>query len=264
MSKKLFYLLLWTAAYAIFITLFFWFLFDFQIWSTADWHRLARATIRGLKGLAFGASLISVIPVYLGSAKYVWKNKKLPFNFPRLSKKSEKESDATQIKNAELPATQPVFPENLPDELREPFIRIHSGILTKNAVDFLQSGTVEPPVSEIAPDAFMPLPDSFDAFEPEQSVPIFRDINFDNNSPVQISKKNGKKVATYIFDDPDFWVADSENDWFATGRQIKSPIKLLLEEQADKRVLVLKTKNIMDLEKLIPEWEKMGISIIQS
>ena len=253
----------------VFIALFFYIMFDFQILSPAAWHNLPRTTIRGFGGLTFGISLIAAIPIYLGIARYVWMKQKLPFEWPKLSKKGDKSKDKS-AEQSEAKAPPVNFPETLPDELREPYIRIHSGALTKNAVDFIRSKTTEPEIPESAPDSFMPLPESFDAdgaaSEPE--VPMFRDIDFDStpddkNGPVTIADKDGKKIATYIFDDPDFWVADDEEDWFATGKQIPSPIRILMESDADERVLILKTNNIMNLENMIAEWEKKGIIVVR-
>ena len=125
---------------------------------------------------------------------------------------------------------------------------------------------------ETAPDAFMPVPDTFDAApsaSDDLGAPVFRDVDFgeededddeEDFSPIEITEKNGKRIATYVFDDTDFWVTDNDH-WFATGKQIESPIRLLLDADADKRVLVLESRNIMDLESLIPIWESKGIII---
>ena len=263
MLKKFGFLIAWTAEYGVFVALAFHVLFNFQIWSAPAWDNLARATIRGIDGLAFGAAIISIIPIYLATIRYIWKNNALPFKIPKPIKKSKPEP----VSGADGPTDQIkkkyVFPDNLPDELREPYIRIHGGILTKNAVDLIQSKTAEVEITETAPDSFMPLPPSFDAPDDSAaSMPVFRDISFDEENPIEISEENGKKIATYVFDDPDFWVADDENDWFAAGKQISSPIRLLKAADADERVLILQEKNIMNLDNNAADWEKQGIKII--
>ncbi|MDR3208925.1 MAG: hypothetical protein LBT45_03705 [Rickettsiales bacterium] len=261
MLKKLYFLLLWSIIFAAAVALFFHVVFNFDIWSPRHWNWLAHATIRGLSGLAFGISLIAAVPVYVASAWFVWKNEKSPFNLPKLPV-PKKAPSSPQAETAE-PENKITFPEILPDELREPYVRAHSGFLTKNAVDFIKSVAQnnDVPEAETAPDIMMPLPDSFDA--PDDSAPIFRDVDFDMESPVTLDEENGLKTATYVFDDTDFWIADDEDNWFATGKQIASPIRLLLEEDADKRILVLKTKNIMNMDALIPEWEKKGITVVR-
>lgn len=275
MTKKLCFFLFWTLAYVLFSALFFYTLFDFEIWNTRAWDILARSTIRGFKGLTFGISLLSAIPIYIASVRYIWKTNRLPF-----VPKPEKKPDA-QKKSETDEDMRPKYdlPENLPDELREPFIRFHSGQLSRNTITFvrqkntenLPTGVADTTPPETAPDAFMPVPDSFDsetANTPANnfiSAPVFSDMTFGDeeveNSPLKITNADGKKVATYIFDDPDFWVADDVDFWFAEGKQIESPIKLLLNSAADKRRLVLKTNNIMNLETLVPEWEGQNITV---
>jgi hypothetical protein len=130
---------------------------------------------------------LAVIPVYLASAWRVIKNSALPFAVPNLAKKNdEKNSDGP----AETAAAKLDFPDNMPDELKEPYIRIHSGQLSRNAIEFVKKNDDAPTATPIAkesddtapaPDEFMPLPDSFDAAEQESSdndSPVFKDVIF--------------------------------------------------------------------------------------
>jgi hypothetical protein len=257
MYKKARLLFVWTLAYAAFAALFFHIAFNFQIWSAMDWHRLARATLRGFSGLTLGVSLAAALPIYLACAGYILKTGKSPINLmPEKKKSASKETAADKL--AEVPKKH-VLPPDLPDELKEAYIRFYTGILAKNAIWIDKKIEPKP---EVADNSFIPMPASFDAPEPEEeSAPVFRDFSFSSDSPVSIVEKDGKKIATYTFDDAAFWVADDPDHWFATGKQIESPIKLLLAADADERVLVLKEKNIMDLDKLAPEWEKLGIIV---
>lgn len=74
---------------------------------------------------------------------------------------------------------------------------------------------------------------------------------------------------TYVItthSDPRFWVTDTDN-WFASGAVRPSPIKRLKsisESENLTPVLYLAATNIMDLEKLQPDWESSGIRIITS
>ena len=283
MTKKTALLLLWSLGFALFAVAFFYFMFGFKIWSAVAWSRLMRATLRGVAGLAFGAALLSCVPIYLAFVQYILKNGRLPFS------KASKKPDSGGADEINLDAApQYDFPENLPDELKEPFIRYYSGNLARNSIEFIQhrdtpaslmgssvSDTSVPSVAEVSvpkvvdePGAFMPVPSDFDAAPDESdgesdAAPVFHDVDFGaGENPVEFSKEDGKTVATCVFDDPDFWVADDSENWFAAGKQIKSPIKILLEADADKRVLVLKSKNIMNLDATIKEWEKAGIKVL--
>jgi hypothetical protein len=275
MWKKARILVLWTLLYAAFLAIFFHAAFRFDILSAGAWRAVMRMTIRGTKGLAFGTAIIAMIPAYLAFAYQICRNGKWPLNMPDFlkKKKSDDKEDSSSGQAQEIAE----FPIDLPDELRVPYIRIHSGNLSKNAVDFITGNNF---AQQIAPaddarDApgddqvpMMPPPDSFDPTEP--TAPVFREISFEDGanigaadpetSPVRIEERDGEKIATYVFDDADFWVADDDN-WFANGKQIESPAKLLLAADADRRVLMLKQKNIMNIDALIGEWEEKGIKV---
>ena len=157
------------------------------------------------------------------------------------------------------------------------------------------------PQSEITPDTF-PLPTDFDTdisydtpYE-QSDIPTFTEINFDtieapqpndstpttNDNPndntelVNYLTQNAKPHtiddnivitdthAIVTHSDTDFWVADTEN-WFAAGRICPSPI-IRVQDAATKHnrtpAIYLATRNIMDIDKLIPEWESAGITVI--
>jgi len=204
MIKKAGILSAWAAGFAIFATAYFYFLFDFFIWSPASWNAMFNSVIRGIKGLAFGASLVAALPIFLAGGYYIWKNQKLPFSIPKLKSKKADEKPAAA---PEAETIKYDLPDILPDEIKEPYIRVlTAGQLYKSAADFMKSPrTVSPApnVEALAPDdhaeapeaapaatasiavaptaataaapsagttsdtggAFMPLPDSFDTDE---------------------------------------------------------------------------------------------------
>jgi len=99
--------------------------------------------------------------------------------------------------------------------------------------------------------------------ESDEYTDYFHDLG------VTVERKDGlyltDKFAIAVHDDDDFWVAD-EIDWFAPGKQKPSPITALLnakKEQGLKPVLYLGCENIMDLDKLLPEWKKSGIKVVK-
>ena len=123
-------------------------------------------------------------------------------------------------------------------------------------------------------------------------MPTFTEINFDepdatpdtdtqtdtndNSELIKYLTENNKAYSTddnivitdthaiITHSDPDFWVADTDN-WFAAGRVCPSPI-IAVQNAATQHnrtpVIYLATKNIMDIDKLIPEWQSAGITVI--
>ena len=140
-------------------------------------------------------------------------------------------------------------------------------------------------------DNALPLPSDFEFQDQNDTpIPMFQDINFDDDfDSVDDDDTDGEKsdlfeyihtlntdatkhgeliftgdYAIAVHDDDDFWVAD-EIDWFASGKQKPSPIAELTaaaSEQNKKPILYLGKKNIMNVDKLIPEWESAGIQIV--
>ena len=269
MLKKFKLLSFWTIGYTLFVTIFFFILFNFNIWSLS-WIGIKPAAIRGFDGFVFVVSFLAIIPVYISTARYVWKTQKFPYSVPKFQlkkKKSEKKEETPPLVDE---PEKHLFPPELPDELRAPYIRAKTSLLSKNSVNFSniqmsEISDVQVPDDNPAPETMMPLPESFDEGS-EPSIPVFKDISFGSESESVSAPDNSQitikdDTATFVFDDPDFWVADDENDWFATGKQIESPIKLLLSANVTKRILVLKERNIMNIDNLIPKWEEQGITV---
>lgn len=127
-----------------------------------------------------------------------------------------------------------------------------------------------------------------------ESIPVFSDVNFDSisdNSAPDTSNtdsiNDNDTVITYLTQsgqefsvqdnivvtskyaiashcDPDFWVTDTDT-WFATGKSRPSPtsaVKAVANANNLTPVLYLGSENILDLEKLIPQWESDGIKVI--
>ena len=182
-------------------------------------------------------------------------------------------------KTSEAPDVAPVMFHDLPMGGAEKV----SNNVSKNTVD-----------TDENPD--FPIPKDFDvvgADAGDYDVPVFSEINFDDESndtnnadESEISpdavceilnaagvsaRVDGDLIKTDKFviavhGDNEFWVAD-EFDWFASGKQRPSPIvKLLGVRDADglSPILYLPCDNIMDLDKLIPEWEKSGIKVVRN
>lgn len=72
------------------------------------------------------------------------------------------------------------------------------------------------------------------------------------------------KYAIVAHTDKDFWVADTES-WFAAGKTRPSPIKSVKSVAMAHNVepvLYIESRNIMDIDDLIPQWESDGIRVI--
>lgn len=133
------------------------------------------------------------------------------------------------------------------------------------------------------------------AFFGDQGAPVFKDINFsdevdENNQEgdqVVDTVDNISGLVKYLSDinqnfvvddnvvltdkyaiathaDKDFWVADVEN-WFAAGKVCESPIvcaKRMAEKYSLIPAIYLEEENILDIDKLVPQWKEDGIMVI--
>lgn len=218
---------------------------------------------------------------------------------PTLIEKPKTESEETTTKKIE-PEPDPL-PKNLPTEMRQQYIRarIHCDAFQYSSINQPAKNNIPAPVAPIPePQQIteeIPLPTDFDIETPienfedisEISAPSFSDISFDDtpapenetNNPVAefLTNRNTDyriqdnlivtsthAIATH--NDEDFWVADKDF-WFATGKQIPSPIQELkstCEKDGLQGILYLGTTNIMNLDNLINEWESDGIHVITS
>ena len=143
-------------------------------------------------------------------------------------------------------------------------------------------------------DTMYDTPQTFD------TMPTFTEISFDtptNDTPSDITPTPSETGAEYIPDnselinhlnksgqsfsvhddiiitdthaiithsDPDFWVADHEN-WFAAGRICQSPIihvQDIAEQHARTPAIYLLSKNILNLNDLIEQWQNDGLTVI--
>lgn len=209
------------------------------------------------------------------------------------AEKAPEKSDTSDKSDADT------LPDELPSELRTAYIRARMNITPEQRSAFNQPiistpDTPTPVASAPAPEiSDIPLPSDFE-LEPvatpdyatddltQFSAPTFTDITFDDantSEPNPISDyldSTGKefkflddiiitdKHAIATHNDNDFWVCDDEN-WFATGKQIASPIKKLIQIAGERKlspILYLGTDNIMDIDTLREKWESMGITII--
>ncbi|MDR2770235.1 MAG: hypothetical protein LBB08_02175 [Rickettsiales bacterium] len=179
MLKKWLMVFFWTIWCVVFATVFFYILFDFDIWNSGAWRKISKTVIRGPAGLVFASSVIAAVPIYLAGAAHVIKNGRLPIKLPKLWKKKAPESVAVgaAVKKADIP-------EALPDEMKALYDRII--LEQQSGRNFSYSHKSRPqeekpePAAPRIPDQFMPIPDSFDAEETQKAIkaPTFVEVNF--------------------------------------------------------------------------------------
>ena len=257
------------------------------------------APIRGLGGLAQMLVFFVSVPIYLSSIVFIWKEAKFPFEIPGMPKFGKKKTNPDD-EPREQPIEVVDFPSDLPFEMREMYLKIIKQTVAADLSHFMADSykVAEADNRELVVSELMPPPPSFavdapgaagasaedSAAVPSFSNEAFKDFSFgdpsrpdnfrddkqslESESPLSVIDLSpfhfdaASGVATYIFDDPDFWVPDDVHDWAAAGKQISSPIKLLMESGADKKLLHLSAKNIQNLDKHIKRWKEMGIEVI--
>lgn len=310
------YAIIWTLGYAFITWAILYFLFDFSIFSRAQWHHLMRAQLRGFPGFVFGILILAALPLYIATTTLIVRTQKplitIPIpkiNIPDFLKRAPApQPDTTPTPETENPTLGPdeidtpiELPTDMPAELRYAFIRAHNNIGRAQTSAF---NTPHPapttPTPQITTDS-LPLPPDFDIDVPNfddpeiDSVPTFTEINFDSPDPhttqsdidteytcdnsalINYLTENAHNFTTtdnnvvitdhlaiITHSDTDFWVPDCES-WFATGRVCPSPIILvqqIAEQHNRKPAIYLASKNILDIDKHIAEWQQNGIIVI--
>lgn len=319
------YAVIWTIAYTCAMWAILYYLFNFDMFNGAQWHRLMRAQLRGFGGFVFGLLILSAIPLYVATTTLIIRTKKPLITIPKIKIKHATKSEQSKPDSATSEKTEPkktieTIPNEAPLEMRTSFLRaqnnlnrtiiekpepvleripIHTYATNDTNTQNTNTHQTIPQIEDFETDTF-PLPTDFDIDIPSNDsapifsdAPVFSDINFD--SPAE--KQDDTQPSTTIFNndeikahldknnieytdqeniiqttthaiishtDTDFWVSDTDT-WFATGKSIPSPIKLV-KQYADKHhlnaVLYLSATNILDLETNIKEWESNGITVI--
>lgn len=208
------YALIWTFFYVLVMWAVLLGMFNFNIFSTENWIRLAHAELHGFAGFVFGIMILAAIPLYVATTAIIIRTKaplfKIPvpkflaklYPAPPPPETNETEPPAPDDADAAAP-TAPPLPTGLPAELRDAYIRArqHIGIAQKSAFDLSRMSdntpaatTIQPELQPVAQpefqsDAALPLPTDFnfddDATFATTDAPVFTEINFDApSSPV--------------------------------------------------------------------------------
>lgn len=317
----------WTVFYVLFMWMVLYFLFNFNIFSILHWIRLTRVELHGFPGLVFGVLILAAVPLYIATTVLTMRNKLMPVKIP-LPKCFEPVVKVTEPEPAPPVVTEQEILPNLhtgiPAEMRESFSRARKNYgvrqmsvfnkpMMVNAIEMdknMPTSTAEmvatvPVMHDMAnemshnmsavdvADTAFPIPTDFDvepSVESEYGVPVFADINFDDDAdsdsdnvapiddlceflngagcPATKADNDLITVGNFIIathGDEDFWVADDEN-WFAAGKQKPSPI-VALQDACSKNnalhpILYLGTQNIMDVDVQIEKWRTAGTDIV--
>lgn len=306
--KSNFIVVKWTAWYFFTLWLILRFIFKFDMFSYHYWWKFFHATLHGFAGFTFGFLIYAAIPIYIATAITTYRTKEYIIKIPFLDKVSEfiskiftrtktteSQSEPAPEKESEPETTKTdEFPDNLPPELRVPFMRAKQHMSLTGAVSAYNKQQIQSnqptPTNESIENA-IPIPTDFDLGEDfstmDSAIPNFTDIDFDTpiatekeleNATTKYLKEHGvdyetyhqfvatEKYLIYEHNDEDFWVMDGDS-WFASGKQIDSPIPELIElaKQNDiEPIIYLATQNIMDLDNTIANFESMGVRVIKS
>jgi len=298
----------WTIVYFAILWAILWYMFGFDIFSRIHWWKFFHAHLRGFIGMVFGILIYSAIPIYLATTAIIYRTKKPVVKIPlyetiieriaKMFKKTEPETETTVEQETET-QTEPEYPENLPSELRVPFIRMKQRLSLIGSVSVfnkiendskMENDSKETPSNQSSeePESF-PLPTDFDIGDslPDTSVPTFTDINFDEPTKIEKETKIENAITKYFKEnnidyetynnfimtdkyiiythfDTDFWIMDNET-WFAAGKQIDSPIPTLQEMAKNNNlipVIYFESTNIMDFDGTIKQMNDAGIKTV--
>lgn len=296
--------IIWTLCYTLITWAILYFLFGFSIFSSAQWHHLMRAQLRGFPGFVFGIMLLAAIPLYIATTTLIVRTGKplITIPLPKIKMPTFFQSPPP----APAPAPEPTpattappapmeLPDDMPAELRFAFIRNRNNLGQIQTSVFNNSAQITTQdISDLTQtlNETLPVPSDFDLEvqynDTPDSIPTFTEIDFESDAQNTTEDPSANiAVINYLTDkghpysidgdtvitdthaitthsDPDFWVADTEN-WFAAGRICPSPIaSVLTAAQKHNRipVIYLATRNILDIDKLIPEWQSAGITVI--
>lgn len=153
------YAIIWTACYIAAMWAVLRGLFNFNIFCPENWVRLAHAQLRGFGGMVFGILILAALPLYVATTTLIVRTGKPLFTIPApkiltaafKQVAAEEKSDAAAPAPAEPEPAPDVFPENLPSELRNAFIR------ARQHIQLPQQSTFNATKSDIPQSATAPI-----------------------------------------------------------------------------------------------------------
>lgn len=292
----------WTFWYFLVVWLILWYIFRFDMFSRAYWWKFFHAHLRGFIGFVFGALVYSIIPIYIATVSVIYRTKEPIIKIPLIDKISEyikskfaktKQEAVAETEETSIPETKPDFeyPADMPREMHALFKRTKErmALSGKTGPATIYQPKQKDTTIEESENKSFPIPTDFDIGdslndETDDNIPTFKEINFDepakpaepDNTMIKyLHDKNiefdlyndfiiTNKYLIYVHNDQDFWILDNDN-WFAAGKQINSPIPIMLEMIKDtqlKPVIYFESTNVMDFDGTVETLQNQGITVI--
>ena len=76
------YCIIWTLCYFFIVWAIMLWMFNFDIFSSTQWHILAHAKLRGFPGFVFGIMILAALPLYVATTILIYRNKKPLITIP--------------------------------------------------------------------------------------------------------------------------------------------------------------------------------------
>lgn len=213
------YAIIWTICYIAIVWAILNFMFNFSIFNTAQWHKLAHAELHGFAGFVFGLLILAMLPLYIATTTLIIRTKKplVTIPIPKIKPINlvKKNQNTTPIKTPEEVTTpkteekqQETLPDELPPELHSAFIRARNRISAYEQITPCSSANITE-IDEQPGNGF-PLPTDFDVqlntipginSTPNFSTPVFTDIQFDT-TPLPpsstLENSDNKQITEYL------------------------------------------------------------------
>lgn len=262
------YAFFWTIGYVCVMWAILYFLFNFDMFNMAQWHRLMRAHLHGFAGFVFGLLILAAMPLYVATTAIIIKKKKPLITIPvpkvNLQAIFKKAPEPEPVKATEEEKKEPENPEmnlpaELPLEMKPIFLRAKQNLLLMQQVGFVPpdgADAVEHQGADVVDS--LPVPSDFDIdFSDEDSdeeneefttplfdgeAPVFKSLSFDaDNDSENVS---GADLAGDLVDNSKLlkYLSDAKRD-FSTDEDVVLTDKFAIVTHSDSDFWVADNEN---------------------
>lgn len=213
------YAIVWTGCYVAIMWAILKFMFNFDMFSVAQWNVLVHAQLHGFPGFVFGILILAALPLYIATTMVVVRTGKpliklsVPkFMTPVAIDDGKKKDDAAPVVKTE---PKPDDKKIIPTELQAAFdrARVHGGAAAPKSVFDIgnmmtqkSEHTDDNSVPELQPSDALPLPNDFDLSVGDavpSFTPVFSDMDFeveDTDDDVMRTHGVGGAVGDFLTD----------------------------------------------------------------